>query len=360
MRILALYNSLTGVEYHRIIKPLQRMQVDYLGQVDIFTGTNLEKNGVPPLQNYDLIIFNRHLGVYHDKLIEFMGQNNIPYIIDIDDWWKLPRHHPGWNYYKANQLEKKIPEAIRYANLVTCSTEELATHIRAINPKVRILPNALDTTDEQWNQPPVSSNKMRFLYAPAMTHYNDMLFLGNIITRLCHIYPDNVEFIYSGYAKGPNGEKIPAVESMLNRFNGHAKETKPQIKVIQAAPPNEYGKGFAHADCVLAPLEDTKYNNCKSDLKIQEAAAYQLPIICSNCLPYTEQKDNPGVIFADSEEEWFNAMASMIEAKIAGVKSAKGTSNMLYNDQARNLEKINHKRFQAFQWVLQSAINARQ
>lgn len=349
MKILAICDKPSGTDYHRIIKPLQRMQVDYYGQLEISLAQDIKNNGLPELRQFDVVVFNRYLFEYHYPVLEYMAQNKVPYVVDIDDFWKLPKHHGAFDYYRKNKLPQAIVDAIRYANVVTCSTEQLAAEIRPINPKVRILPNALDTTDEQWNQPKKPSDKYRFGYMAGVTHYNDMLIMSQAISDICREYGDKVEFIYGGYGRAKNGDKIPEIESMLNRFNNNESRMKDQIKIIMAAKPENYGAMYANIDCALAPLEDSHFARCKSDLKIQEAAAYGLPIICSNVMPFAEHLNNPGIRFAENGD-WYNAMVEMIET------GGNGRSNQLYMEQCRDLETINKKRLEAFQWAQSSTI----
>lgn len=345
MKILAICDSVSGVEYHRIIKPLQRMQYNYLDEIQVFIASNIAKNGLPPLTDFDLVIFNRYLYDYHKPLLEYMAKNNVPFIVDIDDHWKLPKHHPAFDFYRETKAKDSIIEAMRYANVVTCTNENLAREIRAINPKVRILPNVLDTTDEQWNQPVVKSDKFRFLYAAGFTHYNDILLMSYAISKICKEYGNAVEFIFGGYNRDEKGNPIQHIETMLKRFNNNEYVMKPQIKVIQAQVQAIYGAMYAQADCVLAPLEATEYNSYKSDLKILEAAAYGLPILCSNVEPFSNS-DCKATLVENTPDSWYEAMVAAIEGHLGK------------SETERDIETINAKRYEAFKWVQSMSLTA--
>src|SRR5689334_23173181 len=133
MKILALMNNPSGVDYHRIIKPLTRIHFDH--GIEVFKAQNIDKDGVPELKEYDLVIFNRFLYKRHYDILEYMAKHQIPYIVDIDDWWKLPKYHPAFEFYRTNKVPAAIQDAIRYASGVTTSTEELAKYIRPLNTK---------------------------------------------------------------------------------------------------------------------------------------------------------------------------------------------------------------------------------
>jgi glycosyltransferase involved in cell wall biosynthesis len=325
MKILAMWNKPSGVEYHRIIKPLQRMGMDYPELEISFIDQYLTK-GLPRLEEYDLIIFNRFLYGYTYDVLEYMAKNKVPYIVDIDDLWTIPKLHPVYKWYKENNVEKLTIDCIKYANGVTTTGEELAKHIRAINPKVKIIPNALDTTDEQWNWPKVKSDKIRFAYMAGVTHANDAQIIGEAIQQIMDKH-DNVEFWYLGYSDNIHSRSI------YNRLNNGQKEFRVQAKY--GMTPDNYGKFLSEVDCLLAPLENSKFNRCKSDIKVQEAKAYQIPIIASNVMPYSECD---GVYLVDSDG-WVNAMELVIENPNIGF------------GEPRSLEEMNAKRIEFYRWA---------
>ena len=79
----------------------------------------------------------------------------------------------------------------------------------------------------------------------------------------------------------------------------------------------------------------------KSELKIVEAAAYQLPIICSDVKPYNFHCNNPGVMLCPNTfESWYQFLKGMINPI-----ENRGQWNYEYCDQHHNLKTINQQRF---------------
>lgn len=343
MKILAIWEGMGGVEYHRLYTPLKRLQIDH--EITVEITQNFTRDGLPALKNYDLVIYNRYLGELHYDILQELAKQNIPYIVDIDDYWVLPKFHPSYKWYRKNKIKQAIIDGMKYANGVTCTTERLASFIRGINPNVCILPNALDLTDEQWLQQPMPSDKIRFGWVGGLTHANDIEIIAPAIARICDEYGDRVEFVLCGYMHNNY-----IWDSILYKFNGHDSKLRPQVKVCEAQQANEYGYFYRLFDCALAPLEDTTWNSCKSELKIIEAAAYNLPVIASNVQPYTNHEDNKSVLFAaNTPDDWYHAMKQYIEKPWRG--------DYEYCKDRHNLDRINWKRIDFYR--CKSTINAR-
>lgn len=347
MKILALMNKPGGVDYHRLIKPLMRLHIDE--GVDVNKAQDIDDKGIPDLTPYDLVTFNRYLYKQHYDVLEYLAKHNIPYVIDIDDYWKLPKYHPAFEYYRKNKLPRAIEDAIRYSSGVTTSTEPLAAYIRQLHPRVCILPNVLDTTDEQWNWPQKESERLRVGWLAGGTHTNDASIIGESISIA--LKDVDFDFVYCGF-----DPKSQVNLSILSRLNNNERNMK--IFAMRGRSPDEYGKMIADLDVLVAPLENTKYNNCKSDIKILEAAAYSKPIICSNVLPYSEHKDNPGVILVDNlTNNWADILrqvGSMSKSQLAEI----GKANNKYCE-TWDMETVNKKRLSFYEQCIKSSTHVR-
>ena len=342
MKVLAIWQGMGGVAYHRLYIPLKRLSID--SELDVNIAQDFQQKGLPELREFDLVIFNRDLGEHHYNLLEYMARHGIPYIVDVDDYWQLPKTHPSYKWAKKNQIKQKVEDAIKYANGVTCATDELAAQIRPLNHKVSILPNALDLTDEQWVQPNYVSDMVRFGWVGGATHAEDMMLISEDIQRILNEY-ENSEFYFCGFNQSAE------MNSILYRFNGNSAELHPRIKVLKSMPVNEYGHHYRCFDVALAPLQDNKWNACKSELKVIEAAAYGLPVIASKVKPYTNLADNFGVTVTN---DFYTVMASMIENKHR-IKDA-GEINQSYCLANYNLTEINEKRLKFYADSIQTPV----
>ncbi len=62
---------------------------------------------------------------------------------------------------------------------------------------------------------------------------------------------------------------------------------RPEIKILQPVPVEQYPKLLAGFDIGLAPLIDSPFNRCKSDLKYVEYGKVGVPAVFSKVGPYT-------------------------------------------------------------------------
>lgn len=350
MNILVIWDGMNGVAYHRLYIPHHNLATQLLNEsiisgepiaADVSICQRFSEDGIPALEQFDLVVFNRWIGPIHQDFLKELARKKVPYIVDIDDFWKLPKFHPAYNAYREKNITQEVKESIRYANGVTCTTEQLAAEIRQLNPRVKILPNALDLTDPQWNQPAVQSDKLRFGYVSGVTHANDVGIMGEAIGKICEEF--DVEFHLYGIDRGN-----VHWEDILYKFNGYSDKLRPQIKLFAPKLANEYGKYYANFDVALAPLADNKFNNLKSELKILEAAAYSLPVICSDISPYTNHMGNAGVWrVRNSAEHWYNAIKEMIGTN-PKLRKSLGQMNREYCTMNHNIEEVNAARFEFY------------
>ena len=337
MKILVLAKSWGGVEYHRLYNPLKRMQLDNT-EIEIFTCESLPDN-----IEYDMVVFNRYLFQDHYPIMNALKQNGIPYILDLDDYWRLPKFHTASKYFRDNDVSNAIKDAITYAAGVTVTTERLANEVRRMNHNVSILPNTIEWTDDQWavKKETRVKDKVRFGYVGGRTHENDLQLIHEPMKYILDKYP-NVEFHLCGYSRE---------DSIWRRI---ARQCHDRVILHEGMPVSDYGKLYSLFDVKIVPLEDNKFNNMKSELKVLEAAEYKLPVIASNVSPYKDMEGNNGIMLV-APHEWRAALESFVLSD----KSMMGEHNYHYCRTNYSIEKVNEKRLQFYQRICKSATSDR-
>ncbi len=324
MKLLILTDGINGVVYHRIYAPHLRMQINGEAEVDVCQ-SQAEWMTVD-LAPYDVIVFSRWLGQQHYDVLKRITDAGKPYVIDVDDYWVLPKYNPAyWAYRKG--IKNCIKDAINYADAVFCTTPKLANQVRAINDNVYIVPNCLDTSHNQWKQPKEKNERVKIGWVGGITHEEDLKLIADDINSM------DVDFYICGYTPSDHWNNIVKLI--------------PKANIVQGTSVFEYGEVYKHFDFVLAPLVDNNFNNCKSELKIVEAAAYSIPIICSAVYPYLYHTANDGVIFA-TQNNWKASIQKLIDAGHS-VRQSMGESNRIYCETYHNLELHNLTRLSVYQ-----------
>jgi len=324
MKLLILTDGINGVVYHRIYAPHLRMQINGEAEVDVCQ-SQAEWMTVD-LAPYDVIVFSRWLGKNQYDVLKRITNAGKPYVIDVDDYWVLPKYNPAyWAYRKG--IKNCIKDAINYADAVFCTTPKLANQVRAINDNVYIVPNCLDTSHNQWKQPKEKNDRVKIGWVGGITHEEDLKLIADDINSM------DVDFYICGYTPSDHWNNIVKLI--------------PKANIVQGTSVFEYGEVYKHFDFVLAPLVDNNFNNCKSELKIVEAAAYSIPIICSAVYPYLYHTANDGVIFA-TQNNWKASIQKLIDAGHS-VRQSMGESNRIYCETYHNLELHNLTRLSVYQ-----------
>ena len=324
MKLLILTDGINGVVYHRLFTPHLRMQID--GQADVSVCQSAEEWLTLDYAQFDVIIFSRWLGAKHYDVLKKIADSGTPYVVDIDDYWILPKYNPAyWAYRKG--IKQCVKDSINYADAVITTTPALAKEIRQINENVIIASNCLDYTHKQWEAVPSErTDKVKVGWVGGVTHEEDLKLIADQIKGL------DIEFYICGYTPGEIWNRIA--------------KSMPDAKIVEGTSVFEYGEVYKHFDIVIAPLQDNKFNQCKSELKIVEASAYKKPIICSAVYPYLYHQANDGVLLV-TQNDWRTAIQKLIDAGHS-VRQSMGLSNYDYCQKHHNLELHNLTRLQLY------------
>lgn len=177
----------------------------------------------------DIFFFNKKT---HFNLGELQDRG-VKIVLDIDDYWQLPKEHFYYRNWIRNNVTSRIMFAMGIADAVITTTELLAAEIRPINKNVHVIPNALPYGDGQFNMQQAEWTG-RALFVGGKSHVWDMPLL-----------PESYRY-------------IPG-----------------------RLPVDRYMRHYEDVNIALAPLIDNHFNSFKSNLKILEAGAAYAACLCS-------------------------------------------------------------------------------
>lgn len=320
IKMLVIPSDHYGVGKWRSVSPHVYIAEHYGDEFDIDIVYELPKEGLDKfLSQYDLIHFHKML----DKncqildMIKFLG---IPVIMDIDDHYKLGDYHPASVTAKREKWHLPIIEHIKKADYVTTTTPIFANVIKKNNKNVKVFPNAVDTSEKQFEPTKNDSNGMlRVGIICGSSHLHDIKLLG----PLCEMTAPNVQIVLCGFDTNGSmtifnqqtGEKttrpIKPEESVWYTYENILTNKHRAISAEHSDFLNKFVKGmddpfvnekyrrmwtrdissyathYQNVDVLLAPLMENEFNSVKSQLKAIEAGFTHTALIAQDFGPYT-------------------------------------------------------------------------
>src|SRR3989338_8746229 len=264
----------------------------------------------------DLVVMQEMGSENATKILHKLLFHKIPFITEIDDFvhhvsprnvWGFPAWNPGTLYvHRAMEMTK-------VAAGVTVSTPQLAREYFPYNPFIYVVPNYLNK--DLWDNPisKPADGKIRIGWMGGNAHADDLKMISKVIERIVKERKPNIRFETMGMTHQELGGVFNL--NVLNQvcpacgFEGELRNDPGEP--IEVYPGVLCSKGW---DIAVAPVINNSFGNCKSDLKIKEYAAAQIPIVASNVIPYKEAVDNgANVLLVNTYEEWYNMLIELVD-----------------------------------------------
>lgn len=302
--VLAIGQEDNGILFHRIWTPLRHLErngyidlkmlenwSEVSDDVDLGGGKMQRTIKKSELQGVTHFIFSRHprlpahamLGVLN--VIRGMG---IKIIVDVDDWWHLPRTHRNYDKFYGYQVDKMTEACLKFADEVWCTQKFLAKKVKRFNKKIRLVPNAVDLSQEQWQNHDNPDREVTFGYLGASGHEYDIASAGINLEGVPH--------------KISEDHLLPEMMRAKNFFTWQK--------------PSEYGNLYRDIDVSLVPLNSSEFGKCKSNIKLIEAAFTNTAVIVSPVFPYAPHLDDGlNCLVAKTPDEWNSAIDKLANDK---------------------------------------------
>ena len=289
-----------GVNYHRLITPFMLIERKY--GIPMYWIEMLTELKNIHLDKVDTLVVSRKLSVTnHFEFKKMLVNNGIKLILDLDDYWELNEGNPAKAIYDT-YVGPDCVETIKIADVIWVASRYLGKQARKINPTAEIvfINNAIDVEDVQWAKfTKKKSKELRFGYTGATSHLEELRSIG---------YDFKYEYTTC--------LDIKEFKELLN-----PNKTFGWYNIWS------YAKAYESIDVSLAPLGKNKFNWCKSDLKVTEAAFTKTAIIATNTKPYSLSiKDGETGILCNNPKDWKEAVKGLTKAK------AKQLGENLYED----------------------------
>jgi len=247
--------------------------------------------------------FPRHFDVYK-KIIAEAHAANIPVVYDLDDLlFELPPDHPDRLSHLFTEALLPMLQAVIEADLVTVASPALSSYILRFNKNVKVIPNFLN--DKLWILRPPANNPdtsgfLTIGYMGGHSHKPDLLAILPALLSIEKKYHPMIKFHFWGIDAPPELAPFSSVDWCPPKSSAY----------IDFA---EYFQS-QNADLMIAPLQDTEFNRCKSLIKYFEYSTLGIPGIYSKMLPYDAViEDSVNGMLASTHQEWEQAISRLIE-----------------------------------------------
>jgi len=299
----------TGVGFHRLLQPAAWMERNGLvrevqttrftgdgntfriGKPRFFKGSDglrvlTDKELIPICKNTDVIWTTTIYDIDEIfKILDIREWTGGKWIIDMDDnIYAVSNDNPA--QVQARKLEKNLETCFRLADGLTVSVPMLKELYSPLNKNIYVQKNALNFN--YWKTQPKESHKgIRIGWEGAYGHKTDVELIYPIIERLIKDYPEkNIQFVTFGIELNVRSEYHHWVSLQ------------------------EYPEKMAELDLdiAIAPLIDSSYNRCKSNIRILEYSALKYPVVAS---PTENQRGLP-CLYAKNNFDWYEQLERLI------------------------------------------------
>jgi hypothetical protein len=317
--------------------------------VDMYQINEIDTATIEFLQGFHLIVANRFISrVNGSELIQKLKEANVPYVLDIDDDYRLPEWHILAHQAKSERHAEKILQALHYAKAITTTHEYLSGTLKheASQPNAFEIPNAINPKEEQYQVKKRNFDIVKFGWSGSITHFEDVMLMHDGLLSLYNQEQYKFQVIYGGYSKDDEMAKaIAGVLSCKGKASPNQFATYPSVSI------NDYAKFYDEIDVSLIPLRDNRFNKLKSNLKLIESGFKKKACIVSNVHPYEPMLvHGKNCLVVKHKNDWYRHMVKLIE----NPAMIEDLSEQLYVDvQVQHIDKIAELRYRTYKKILE-------
>lgn len=341
--IFGLVSDRAGCGFHRMVNPLSSLERQGLAEIVlVWHGEEKVTSSDFRLKAADFIIAQR---VYDTDVLQDLilarDKYNSKIIYEVDDDLEgIPQYNPAWRAFKSRVVRDVLPSykwAVSKSDAVSTTCQYLANKIGAYSSKVLVMPNGIDfRLLSGRNQFPEEGDRRRLLYWGSASHFVDFVICMPAVQQIMTRY-DDVDLVLFGYM--PVQDDFVRTQNYgyhvsSNRFNFddfyRMFSKRVEFHDFEQGLDQYYRKlPQLHANIALAPLVDNDFNRCRSNLKLVEASAVGLPMICSKVDPYTRDasklSDNTtyAALLAKRHKDWFTKLDRLLNDRDAQLSIAE-------------------------------------
>lgn len=301
-RLLAQPADQAGSGHYRVSAPFVALE-----QAGAFDGACVPRRlDVVDVERFgaDVLVLQRRVTPDDVPRFERIARHNhCLRVYELDDYLvQLPPRSIHRSHMPANVADL-LRRTLAVVDRFVVSTPVLAEAFSCWHPDIRVARNRLDPA--LWNALPAakrSAGRPRVGWAGGISHTGDLELIADVVRALA----GEVDWVFFGMC--------PDV------LRPYVHEFYPGV------PLEQYPRVLAslRLDLALAPLEQNRFNSCKSNLRLLEYGACGYPVVCTDIEPYREP-GLPVTRVRNRKRDWVEA----IRAHLAEPESAAAAGHAL-------------------------------
>ena len=245
---------------------------------------------------FDVVVVQRILP-FLDVLRKKCNKYDIKLIYETDDdLLGVEKNSPSYEY--VNRVSDSIKNFIEDSEVITVTTPTLASKFD--ESKTVIISNYYVDSVLNIKEDIKTEGKLKLGYYGTLTHSKDLFLIKNVILRLKEKYDFDFE-VFGGFNASDNVDEswfksieLPPNNMDFEKFMGWLSKT-------------------IDWDIALVPLENSPFNQCKSELKFIELAVLGLPGVYSDMCVYNNVvTDGIDGFLAANDDEWVEKIEMLI------------------------------------------------
>ena len=247
----------------------------------------------------DVMVFQRSSDYTSLQCLYTAREKGIKVIYEIDDdLFQVPMSFgTAGERFARHPVRETLKQFLREADTVTVSTPYLGQQMRRHTDKpMYVVENGVDV--DHWQREVPSKDHLTIGWMASSTHQQDAPLIEEALARVMSQY-SHVWITLIGF---PDLRDLKALEPFADRVNVAGWQGSEQLP--------EY---MSYFDIGLAPLVDNPFNRAKSGIKVMQYWANRTPVVCSELPPYDLVTNGEDGLFANSPDEWYSALSSLVE-----------------------------------------------
>ncbi|RII78724.1 glycosyltransferase [Pseudomonas monteilii] len=282
--VLAHPADLPASSHYRVVQPFTALR--HAGLID--GALSLGLMHLPDLERYepDSIILQRTLGTERLESMRRMKAFSRAFkVFELDDY--LPALPPELLPHedRSTDLFKSLRLGLDFVDRLVVSSESLAEALSGLHSDIRVVENRLPVQWKNLQGQRRTSSKPRIGFIGCLHHDEDLQVIADVVKALA----GEVEWVVFGAC--PEALRPYIYE----RYTDVSMEQYPSALAQ------------LNLDLALAPLAQSLFNECKSNLRLLEYGACGYPVICSDVRGY-QLGNLPVTRVSNRHEDWVNAI----------------------------------------------------